>query len=47
MHTHRALVSDADDTAAAVYSGTERLLLHLILAAGYAFLGFFGWLLTL
>lgn len=47
MDTHRAFISDTDDTAAAVYSGTERLLLHLILAAGYAFLGFFGWLLTL
>lgn len=28
-------------------SGTERLLLCLTLGAGYAFLGFFGWLLTL
>jgi hypothetical protein len=48
MDTNRAFLSDVDDSdAAAVYSGTERFLLHLILAAGYAFLGFFGWLLTL
>ena len=26
---------------------TERLLLYVILATGYTFLGFFGWLLTL
>ena len=26
---------------------TERLLLYLVLGAGYGFLGFFGWLLTL
>jgi hypothetical protein len=47
MDTNRAFPSNADDSDAAVYSGTERFLLHLILAAGYAFLGFFGWLLTL
>lgn len=47
MDTNRAFLSDADDSDAAVYSGTERFLLHLILAAGYAFLAFFGWLLTL
>jgi len=47
MDTNRAFLGDADDSDAAVYSGTERLLLHLILAAGYAFLAFFGWLLTL
>jgi hypothetical protein len=28
-------------------SRTERLLLYLVLATGYGFLGFFGWLLTL
>lgn len=27
-------------------SSMERLLLYAILGAGYAFLGFFGWLLT-
>ena len=25
----------------------DRLLLHVMLAVGYSFLGFFGWLLTL
>lgn len=42
----------ADNEEAAHYgevagSSMERLLLYVMLAAGYAFLGFFGWLLTL
>jgi hypothetical protein len=36
-----------DTDQAVLYSGRERILLYLILAAGYAFLAFFGWLLTL
>ena len=47
MDTKRAFLGDPDDGEAAVYSRTERALLHLLLATGYAFLGFFGWLLTL
>ena len=47
MDTKQASLSDPDDGEAAVSSRTERVLLHLVLATGYAFLGFFGWLLTL
>ena len=47
MGIKRAFVSDPDEGEAAVYSRSERVLLHLVLATGYAFLGFFGWLLTL
>lgn len=47
MDTKQAFRSNPDDDEAAVCSRTERVLLHLVLATGYAFLGFFGWLLTL
>lgn len=46
MDTQQASLGDPDD-GEAISSHTERVLLHLVLAAGYAFLGFFGWLLTL
>jgi hypothetical protein len=36
------------NTSQAPFSSTaDRILLHVTLAAGYAFLAFFGWLLTL
>ena len=39
---------EAEDLYGEVVSSvTERLLLYLVLGAGYAFLGFFGWVLTL
>jgi len=47
MTTRQATSSDTDACDAAFSSLADRILLHLTLAAGYAFLGFFGWLLTL
>jgi hypothetical protein len=47
MNTNQAALNDADPHNAAVSSAMDRILLHLTLVVGYAFLGFFGWLLTL
>jgi len=47
MNPSQATSNEADPYAAAFSSVADRVLLHLTLAAGYAFLGFFGWLLTL
>ncbi len=49
-HTVMAMTTNYTSPAAAEElddSPGERVLLHLTLVAGYAFLGFFGWLLTL
>jgi hypothetical protein len=47
MNTSQATSTSPDACDAAFSSVADRVLLHLTLAAGYAFLGFFGWLLTL
>jgi hypothetical protein len=47
MNSSQATSSEADPYAAAFSCVADRILLHLTLAVGYAFLGFFGWLLTL
>ena len=47
MKTLHADKEEAAHYGEAPGSSMERLLLYVILAAGYAFLGFFGWLLTL
>jgi hypothetical protein len=47
MNSSQATSNDADHYEVALSPLMERILLHLTLAAGYAFLGFFGWLLTL
>lgn len=48
MKATHASTEQADQLRGELYSSnTERLLLYLTLGAGYAFLGFFGWLMTL
>ena len=48
MKATHAKTSESGEIFSEEFSyGTERLLLYLTLGAGYAFLGFFGWLLTL
>ena len=44
LHAHKEEAMHPGQLAG---SSMERLLLYVILGAGYAFLGFFGWLLTL
>ena len=45
--THTPQLRDVNRYEAQFSASTERLLLYLVLGAGYGFLGFFGWLLTL
>jgi hypothetical protein len=47
MNPNPAHLTEAHAGDAVFCSAADRILLHLILIAGYAFLGFFGWLLTL
>jgi hypothetical protein len=47
MNSNQATSSETESCAGAFSSVGDRILLHAMLAAGYAFLGFFGWLLTL
>lgn len=46
MNTKTTVLDDLHGEPA-IPAAVDRLLLHATLAAGYAFLGFFGWLLTL
>lgn len=47
MNSNQAHLTEAEAGDAVFCSVGDRVLLHLTLIAGYAFLGFFGWLLTL
>jgi hypothetical protein len=46
MNTKTSVLDELDGQPQ-IPAAVDRLLLHATLAAGYAFLGFFGWLLTL
>ena len=46
MNSDHAMTDGITETTG-ISSATDRLLLRLTLLTGYAFLGFFGWLLTL
>ena len=47
MRSDHAVLHDADADNPGCSSAADRMLLRLTVATGYAFLGFFGWLLTL
>ena len=47
MNSHQAMMHEAGADELGCSSAVDRMLLRLTVAAGYAFLGFFGWLLTL
>jgi hypothetical protein len=47
MNSDQAMMHDAGADDLGCSSALDRMLLRLTVATGYAFLGFFGWLLTL